>query len=124
MKPDLCNGCKHFLQHGIGLGSACNARLNVEALGTGTRNTSVRDKHVGDEGHTIVIQCEIRYHDSLLTRENQWDEHVCALQKPPQCAGEKKYNFADKSKTLLFISHLFYFLITFRLRLKPALIIS
>lgn len=108
MKPDLCNGCKHFLQHSIGLSSACNARLNVEALGTGTRNTSVRDKHVGDEGHTIVIQCEIQYHDSLLTQENPTGrECLCDTEATTMHRG-KKIQFCTQGKR--FYSLMIYFI--------------
>lgn len=52
-KKDLCNGCKHFFQDCIGLGSPCNARMDVETLGTRTGDKSVRDADVGHQGHVM-----------------------------------------------------------------------
>lgn len=44
---DLCDGCKYFLEHCVGLCSASDTWLDVKPLGAGAGNESVAQVNIG-----------------------------------------------------------------------------
>jgi len=52
--PNLCDGCKHFLQHCIGLSSSPNTGLDVKTSGTGAGNKSAMEVKGG--GSLAVLE--------------------------------------------------------------------
>lgn len=72
---NLCDGCKHFLQHCIGLSSSSGACLDVEALGTWAGNKPVRGEDVRDGGHSVVWMWPTgpaRPRDQIENSSTQW----------------------------------------------------
>lgn len=67
---NLCDGCKHFLQHCIGLSSSSNTCLNVETSSTGTGNKSVSEVKMWEiESYSLLI----KLHNQFYISFNQLD---------------------------------------------------